>query len=216
MPILSPPVILLSSLLNFMPIVLRNSSHYFRQHIFHPHDASVLMPPRCGRLCASTNSRTDRSRAAHGRARQRAVLRRARLRDRGHLGRPPQPGRLHRFLRHGPVRKAGRASEMAGLARTLWGQGRAGPDPYGPGQLGTRRAIQAQRQRARPQPLGGVPTLGGPGAGSGGSGSWPTWRRSSWAASSAPSSSASACPRPSSRTPSPPRGAPPLHHRTAP
>ena len=121
MPILSPPVILLSSLLNFMPIVLRNSSHYFRQHIFHPHDASVLMPPRCGRLCASTNSRADRSRAAHGRARQRAVLRRARLRDRGHLGRPPQPGRLHRFLRHGPVRKARRASEMAGLDRTLWG-----------------------------------------------------------------------------------------------
>ena len=52
MPILSPPVILLSSLLNFMPIVLRNSSQLFSPAHFpsarcQRFDAAPLRPPLC-------------------------------------------------------------------------------------------------------------------------------------------------------------------------
>ena len=135
----------------------------------------------------------------------------------------PRASREATSTRPSPPLSSSRAGEEGQTGKR---DGGLGQNPLGvrPGRAGSLRARPAwhtprdtsPRTASAPAAPRGVPTLGGPGAGSGGSGSWPTWRRSSWAASSAPSSSASACPRPSSRTPSPPRGAPPLHHRTAP
>ena len=216
MPILSPPVILLSSLLNFMPIVLRNSSQLFSPAHFpsarcQRFDAAPLRPPLCiDEFTRRPLQGCPRPRSATGCATPCSSTR-------------PRASREATSTRPSPPLSSSRAGEEG---RTGERDGGLGQNPLGarPGRAGSLRARPAwhaprdtsPRTASAPAAPRGVPTLGGPGAGSGGSGSWPTWRRSSWAASSAPSSSASACPRPSSRTPSPPRGAPPLHHRAAP